>query len=108
MESSGLDEYLKSIVPGSLSGTLTGAPSGGAICSVQESATCLKVGYAGFWASSSAILGRLYCYKQSGSYYIVYTFDNDSYEASLHEDFVVVASGDSLTSLVRWWRQVPV
>jgi hypothetical protein len=68
-------------------------------------ATCPYVGYSGFWGSPQLTIGRLYCYKESGSYHIAWTLDNDSYEASFYEDFVVVASGRDPASLLNWWRQ---
>jgi hypothetical protein len=111
-ESSDLNNFLKSILPSGLSGTLTSAtPNGtasGAVCLIQQTATCLRVGYSGFWGNPDVLFGRLYCYERSGSVYIVATFDNDSYESSFDQDFVVIASAESLTALRQWWEQNPI
>ena len=56
-------------------------------------------GFAGIWDVGGTTIGRLYFYAQSGTYYLVWTFGNDSYEASFGEGFVVVASGPSAASL---------
>ncbi|MGD0558707.1 MAG: hypothetical protein ABSA93_27480 [Streptosporangiaceae bacterium] len=108
-ESPGLNAFLENASSGGLPVLPADlAASSVTPCSPHGVAACPDIGYSGFWGSPGLVIGRLYCYKKSSSYYIVWTFDNDSYEASYNEDFVVVASGDSLTSLVRWWRQVPV
>jgi len=105
-ESSGLNAFLNLTILSSLPLLSTGQAALNAIpCSPQVGATCPYVGYSGFWGSPQLTIGRLYCYKESGSYYIVWTFDNDSYEASYYEDFVVVASGGDPASLLNWWRQ---
>ncbi len=104
-ESDDLNKFLKATIPNSLpvfsSNAATCGPNGGT--------TCPSVGFSGYWGSPALIIGRLYCYEQSGSdYYIVWTFDNDAYESSYQEDFAVVASGRNLAALINWWNQTPV
>ena len=104
-ESNGLNTYLKATIPNSLPVFSNNA----ATCSPNGGTTCPSVGFSGYWGSPNLIIGRIYCYEQSGSdYYIVWTFDNDAYETSHQEDFVVVASGRNLSALVNWWNQTPV
>lgn len=108
-ESSGINKFLQSTIPASLPAIPNGAGAFSvAPCTPQGAVGCPNVAYSGFWGSPDLVIGRLYCYKHNRSYYIVWTFDNDSYEAAFSEDFVVVASSHRLTSLVLWWRQTPV
>jgi hypothetical protein len=104
-ESDGLNKFLKSTIPNSL----PVVPGNIVVCGPNGGTTCPVVGFSGYWGSPTLVLGRLYCYEQSGStYYVAWTFDNDSYEASYNEDFVVVASSLNLVALVNWWNQTPV
>jgi len=99
-ESSGLNAYLASILPsGDSPDPATNAPE----CSPANGTSCLTVGFSGLWGE-----GRVYCYQAGGTSYVVWTFDNDSYESSHNEDFVVVASSSSASSVINFWNQTPV
>jgi len=93
-ESEGLDGFLKSAIPNSLS---VDPPDNAAVCNADGGSACPNIGFSGYWGG---INGRLYCYEQSGLYYIVWTFDNDEYESTYSEDFAVVASSPHLASLI--------
>jgi tRNA A-37 threonylcarbamoyl transferase component Bud32 len=104
-ESEGLNTFLKATIPNSLP---VNPASNASLCSPNGGTSCPDVGFSGYWGGGDVTIGRLYCYEQAGLYYIVWTFDNDSYEASYNEDFAVVASGRNLEYLINWWNQTPV
>lgn len=86
------------------------SPDQDVICAPVSVGSCLQPGYSGYWGNpeTGANNGRLYCYQRSGKYFVVWTFDNDEYEAASNEDFVVVASSTNLQALIQWWGTVPV
>jgi Protein kinase domain len=101
-ESAGLNNYLTSIIPDSVP---VNPGSNAGTCSPNATTQCPTIGFSGYWGG---VVGRLYAYQESGTYYVVWTFDNDEYEADHNEDFVVVASSSNESSLISFWNQTPV
>jgi hypothetical protein len=113
-ESSGLSVFLKTIIPANMLNQLDQSSHE---CGYGSAESCLYLGFYGYKESlkDGTIYGSLYCYEQSGKYFIVWTYENDEYESEHDEDFAVVASVASnapiptpLDYLIRWWDSGPV